>query len=201
MKPLALAATKSLKRTITMGIYILVPIVLLLLPADFFDHGESISLFSQLGVEGFYSQGLTRASMHLIHLDFAAAAEFNPLAFLVVPLIAVVWGMGFVKTWRNQPSVRPPANSKPSFRSDAPYFIALAFPLIGMALFFHYFLLNQPEFTMVWAMPILVAFGSGAGLTVFGTARQTPNTRWWACIAYTVFAITVAIVLYRIFAH
>lgn len=79
------------------GVYIGVPVVLLCLPATFFDHGKSISLFELAGVEDYYSKGMTRAVMHLIHLDFSIAWEYNKLSFIVFPLIAWVWGQSFVR--------------------------------------------------------------------------------------------------------
>lgn len=71
---------------------VIVPILLLVLPKDYFDHGgPQLSLFGQLGMENYYSKGLTRASMHLLHLDFTGAAAYNKLSFVVVPLLIVVY--------------------------------------------------------------------------------------------------------------
>lgn len=75
------------------------PALLLWLPATFFDHGRSISLFELAGVEDYYSKGITRAIMHLIHLDFATAWEYNKLSFIVFPLIAYVWGKAFLQNF------------------------------------------------------------------------------------------------------
>ena len=38
-----------------------------------------------------YGCGMTRACMHLIHFDIQAAADFNKLSFIVVPLLGVMW--------------------------------------------------------------------------------------------------------------
>ena len=65
-----------------LGIFILFPILLIVLPADYFDHGQSISLFELFGAENYYSKGMTRAVMHLIHFDFQIAWSYNKLAFL-----------------------------------------------------------------------------------------------------------------------
>lgn len=78
------------------GIHIGIPVLLLCLPATFFDEGRSISLFELAGVEDYYSKGMTKAVMHLIHLDFSTAWEYNKLSFIVFPLIAWVWGKSFV---------------------------------------------------------------------------------------------------------
>ena len=67
------------------------PIFLLVLPKNYFDQGQSISLFALLGVENYYSEGMTRACMHLIHLDFEGAQSYNALSFVVLPLLILVW--------------------------------------------------------------------------------------------------------------
>lgn len=73
-------------------ILILIPITLLILPANYFDSGKSISVFSYFGVEDLvYSTGMTRAIMHLIHFDFNIAWEFNKLSFIVLPLLVLFW--------------------------------------------------------------------------------------------------------------
>lgn len=81
------------------GIYIGIPVLLLCLPATFFDEGRSISLFELAGVEDYYSKGMTKAVMHLIHLDFSTAWEYNKLSFIVFPLIAWIWGKSFVRNY------------------------------------------------------------------------------------------------------
>jgi hypothetical protein len=73
----------------------LAPLVLLLLPATFFDKGDSICLSKLLlGLEC-YACGLTRATMHFIHFDFQKAWEFNKLSFIVVPMLFPLWLKAF----------------------------------------------------------------------------------------------------------
>ena len=67
------------------------PLVLFLLPADFFDTGESICLSVQLFDMQCYGCGMTRAIQHLIHFDFHDAYEYNKLSFLVVFVLLIVW--------------------------------------------------------------------------------------------------------------
>jgi len=68
-------------------------LVLLLLPVSFFDEGPALC-FSRLvfGVKCL-GCGLTRALMHLIHLDINAAMDFNPLCLVALPLLIwfVLW--------------------------------------------------------------------------------------------------------------
>ncbi|MGC6470761.1 MAG: DUF2752 domain-containing protein [Flavobacteriales bacterium] len=63
------------------------PIVLLILPADFFDEGQSICLSVVLFEQNCYACGMTRAIQHLIHFDFQEAYTFNKLSFIVLPLL------------------------------------------------------------------------------------------------------------------
>jgi hypothetical protein len=70
---------------------VIAPLVLFLLPADFFDTGESICLSVQLFDIQCYGCGMTRAIQHLIHFDFQEAYDYNKLSFLVVFVLFIVW--------------------------------------------------------------------------------------------------------------
>ncbi|MEM7035610.1 MAG: DUF2752 domain-containing protein [Bacteroidota bacterium] len=84
-------------------VYVSVPIFLLLQPADYFDEGQSLSMFELMGIDGYYSKGLTRGCQHLLHLDFEGAAAYNKLSFVALPVLASVWAFGF---WRDLGLVR-----------------------------------------------------------------------------------------------
>jgi hypothetical protein len=73
------------------SVLLLIPVVLAWLPSDFFDHGESICLSKALLNVSCYACGMTRAVMHLIHLDFQIAWEYNALCYLVLPLVGLLW--------------------------------------------------------------------------------------------------------------
>ncbi|MEK7256499.1 MAG: DUF2752 domain-containing protein [Bacteroidota bacterium] len=74
-----------------LAFYAAVPLVLLLLPADFFDTGQPLCASRLLfGVECL-GCGMTRSIMHLIHLEFAVAYSFNPLGFVAFPLLVWLW--------------------------------------------------------------------------------------------------------------
>lgn len=90
-----------------LGIIILTPITFLILPADFFDHGESVCLSVLLFHRQCYACGMTRACQHLIHLDFEDAYVYNMLSFVVLPLLAVVWIQWFIKEWKTYKKLRP----------------------------------------------------------------------------------------------
>ncbi|UPT68754.1 MAG: DUF2752 domain-containing protein [Sphingobacteriales bacterium JAD_PAG50586_3] len=81
------------------------PLVLLVLPADFFDNGQTVCLSVLLFNIKCYGCGITRAVQHLIHFDFATAWEYNKLVVAVVPLLLIVWVQELIrvrkliKTW------------------------------------------------------------------------------------------------------
>ena len=68
-------------------ILILIPIVILILPADFFDTGNSICFSIVFFDNECYACGLTRAIQHLIHLDFSIGYEYNKLSIIVLPVL------------------------------------------------------------------------------------------------------------------
>ncbi|HEX2536256.1 MAG TPA: DUF2752 domain-containing protein, partial [Chitinophagaceae bacterium] len=76
------------------------PIALLILPANFFDNGESICLSKLLLDMECYACGMTRGCMHLIHLEFEDAFAYNMLSFIVLPLMGIVWIQWFIKEWK-----------------------------------------------------------------------------------------------------
>ena len=67
------------------------------MPADYFDEGESICISKLLAGMECYGCGMTRAIMHLIHLDFEEAYQYNKLSFIVFPLLSFLAGQSFVK--------------------------------------------------------------------------------------------------------
>lgn len=79
--------SKTLYR-IYLTILLIIPIILLILPASYFDEGQSICLSVLLLDKSCYACGMTRAIQHLIHLDFTTAWEFNKLSLIVFPLLS-----------------------------------------------------------------------------------------------------------------
>lgn len=70
---------------------LIVPIVLFILPSDFFDEGDSVCLSVMLFNMECYGCGMTRAVMHFIHFDFIKAIAYNKLVILVFPLLFLGW--------------------------------------------------------------------------------------------------------------
>ncbi|MCX7980918.1 MAG: DUF2752 domain-containing protein [Bacteroidia bacterium] len=78
------------------------PLILLLLPADFFDEGPVVCpsrLF--LGVEC-PGCGLTRATQHLIHGDWQIALDYNPLVLITTPILLYLWGRNALHLFKSQ---------------------------------------------------------------------------------------------------
>jgi hypothetical protein len=73
--------------------------VLLLLPANFFDQGQSICLSILLINQSCFGCGITRAIQHMIHFDFIAAYSYNKLSFIVLPIIIFFYVGEIVKTY------------------------------------------------------------------------------------------------------
>lgn len=72
-------------------IIIIAPFVLLFLPSNYFDEGQSVCLSVQLAGIECYACGLTRATMHFMHFEFQEAWNYNKLVFIVVPMLSVLW--------------------------------------------------------------------------------------------------------------
>jgi hypothetical protein len=80
---------------------IFLPILLIILPKTFFDHGPTTCIYTLLAGVNCYGCGMTRASMRLIHLDFVGAREFNKLSFIVFPALAFYYMRYFIYLMRN----------------------------------------------------------------------------------------------------
>lgn len=76
------------------------PIVLCLLPASFFDHGQSLCLSVLLLDKECYGCGITRAIQHAIHFDFETAWNYNKLVVIVAPILFFVWLKWVRDAWR-----------------------------------------------------------------------------------------------------
>jgi hypothetical protein len=76
------------------------PIVLWLLPASFFDHGQSLCLSVLLFDKECYGCGITRAIQHAIHFDFQTAWNYNKLVVIVAPILFFVWLKWVRDAWR-----------------------------------------------------------------------------------------------------
>ena len=88
---------------------VLIPIVLLALPATYFDKGQSLCISKLFFNVECPACGLTRACMHLIHFDFEQAFEYNMMCFITFPVLAAFWTFMFykeVKLFRQELTVK-----------------------------------------------------------------------------------------------
>jgi hypothetical protein len=79
---------------------IALPIVLMLLSADFFDKGPSLCLSVVLLNKTCYGCGITRAIQHLLHFELSKALAYNKLCVIVLPFLIFIWGQTVLKTYR-----------------------------------------------------------------------------------------------------
>ncbi|NML22078.1 DUF2752 domain-containing protein [Pseudoflavitalea sp. G-6-1-2] len=87
--------------TITkLAIIVLLPVVLLILPADFFDNGKTVCFSRLLFDVECHGCGLTRACMHLIHLEFEEAFAYNMGCFIALPVLGIFWIGWGIKEYR-----------------------------------------------------------------------------------------------------
>ena len=93
------------KFSLYMAVFLL-GIVLLFLPADYFDEGDSVCLSKSMFNVECYGCGMTRAVMHLIHFNFLEAYQYNKLAFIVVPLLIFLIVSDFIKLVKDRESYK-----------------------------------------------------------------------------------------------
>jgi hypothetical protein len=70
---------------------ILTPVIVLILPADYFDYGPTICPSKRFFDIECFGCGMTRAVMHLVHLDFDSAIYFNKASLLLAPVLGALW--------------------------------------------------------------------------------------------------------------
>ena len=80
-------------------ILLLIPFVLLALPADFFNSGQSVCLSVVIFNKNCYGCGMTRAIQHLLHFQFTEAMAFNKLSVLVFPTLSLLWALEIKRLW------------------------------------------------------------------------------------------------------
>ena len=68
---------------------LIIPIILFLLPANFFDNGESICLSVVFFERECYACGITRAIQHLTHFNFSIGYEYNKLSIIILPFLVI----------------------------------------------------------------------------------------------------------------
>jgi Protein of unknown function (DUF2752) len=72
-------------------IWLALPVVLLILPANHFDNGQSICPSQLLLKKDCPGCGLTRSVQHSLHFDFIAAWNYNKLIIVVFPVLIMFY--------------------------------------------------------------------------------------------------------------
>jgi hypothetical protein len=80
---------------------LVLPIVLWVLPASFFDKGQSLCLSVLLLDKTCYGCGITRAVQHFMHGDFLIGYQYNPLVVIVLPLLIYLWTKMIFFNWKS----------------------------------------------------------------------------------------------------
>lgn len=77
---------------------LILPIVLWILPADFFDEGQAVCPSRVFFDIECYGCGMTRAVMHMHHLEFEEAFYYNYGVLAIYPILAIIWGFWVYKS-------------------------------------------------------------------------------------------------------
>ncbi len=85
---------------VKLSLLILIPLTLIILPADYFDTGNSLCIHYLITGKQCYGCGTTRAIQHLIHGEFTKAWQFNKLSFIIFALLLYLWIKYVVKIIR-----------------------------------------------------------------------------------------------------
>lgn len=86
--------TKKLSRLLNLSIIVGFPLILtilVILPSNYFDKGESICLSKQLFNKTCYGCGMTKSIQHLIHLEWFKSIEYNKLSPFVFLTLISMW--------------------------------------------------------------------------------------------------------------
>ncbi len=97
--------------------FILLPIILLILPGDFFDTEQTICLSVLIFDFECYACGMSSAIMHLIHGELEMAFAYNMGSFVVFPFLCILWIHWFWKEYKNLTSLKIKSLSSTSEQS------------------------------------------------------------------------------------
>jgi hypothetical protein len=84
-----------------LGLLLVFPWVLIILPYDQFDTGPVMCLFTRITGSHCMGCGMTRSVMRVMHFRFAEAWEFNRLIVVVFPVLVYLWFDWVIKAYRS----------------------------------------------------------------------------------------------------
>jgi hypothetical protein len=70
---------------------VVLPLILIFLPANYFDVGTSICPSKSFLNIDCLGCGITKAIQHLVHFEFQIAWDYNKFSFVVIPFFTYVW--------------------------------------------------------------------------------------------------------------
>jgi hypothetical protein len=85
------APNKEVRQNIKYGVILIVPFILWMLPANFFDTGQSICLSKLIMERDCPGCGMTRAVQHAMHGEFTLAFGFNKVIIVIMPLFIFIY--------------------------------------------------------------------------------------------------------------
>jgi hypothetical protein len=85
------ASNKEVRQNIKYGVILVVPFILWMLPANFFDTGQSICLSKLIMERDCPGCGMTRAVQHAMHGEFTLAFGFNKVIIVIMPLFIFIY--------------------------------------------------------------------------------------------------------------
>jgi hypothetical protein len=96
---ICLLENKLFKYCKTIGVLI-IPIVLWFIPIDKSKTAWTLCLFKNFTGENCYGCGITRATLSVIHMDFAQAFAFNKSIVFVFPILFYLWTRQAISEWK-----------------------------------------------------------------------------------------------------
>ncbi|MDR0789189.1 MAG: DUF2752 domain-containing protein [Bacteroidales bacterium] len=81
-------------------VLLLAPFLLYLIDVDWLNEQHSVCLFQNIFGVKCWGCGITRAVLSVLHLDFAAAWQYNELVVIVFPLLAYLWLRALVRLFK-----------------------------------------------------------------------------------------------------
>jgi hypothetical protein len=86
-------------RYLKVSLIALLPVVLRLLPLEWFSNQHSICVFKNITGHECWGCGMTRAVLSVIHFRFSDAWTYNKLVIIVLPILVWIWVKTLYESW------------------------------------------------------------------------------------------------------
>jgi hypothetical protein len=86
-----MSASNIKLKKVGLTIWLALPIILLILPADYFDHGAVVCPSKRYLDMECPGCGITRAIQHAIHFQFTESCSYNKGVIFILPMLAMVY--------------------------------------------------------------------------------------------------------------